>query len=48
VIITSSLVPVEAYEIYRHLTWVRVAALVINVGIVIYLLWRIRKGDGRV
>jgi uncharacterized membrane protein (DUF2068 family) len=48
VIITSSLVPVEAYEIYRHLTWVRVAALVINVGIVMYLIWRIRKGDGRV
>lgn len=48
VIITGSLVPMEAYEIYRHLTWVRVAALGINVAIVLYLIWRIRKADGTV
>jgi uncharacterized membrane protein (DUF2068 family) len=42
VIITSSLVPVEVYEICRHPTWVKVAVLVINIGIVGYLVYRIR------
>jgi uncharacterized membrane protein (DUF2068 family) len=42
VIITSTLVPFEIYEIYRHLTWIRVGALAINVAIVIYLIYRIR------
>src|ERR1700676_803528 len=43
VIITSSLVPVEVYEICRHPTWVKVAVLVINIGIVGYLVYRIRN-----
>ena len=46
VIITSSLVPVEMYEIYRHATWVRVGALFVNVAIVAYLIYTIR-GTGR-
>jgi uncharacterized membrane protein (DUF2068 family) len=43
VIITSSLVPVEIYEIYRHPSAVRVAVLVVNLGIVGYLIYRIRR-----
>jgi uncharacterized membrane protein (DUF2068 family) len=43
VIITSSLVPVEIYETYRHPSAVKVAVLVINVGIVGYLIYRIRS-----
>lgn len=43
VIITSSLVPVEMYEIYRHPTGVRVGALVINLAIVAYLVYKIRS-----
>jgi len=43
VIITSSLVPVEVYEICRHPTWVKGAVLVINIGIVGYLVYRIRN-----
>lgn len=43
VIITSSLVPVEIYEIYRHPSAVRVTVLVINIGIVGYLIYRIRS-----
>jgi len=43
VIITSSLVPVEIYEIHRHPTALRVLALVINLGVVAYLLYRIRS-----
>jgi uncharacterized membrane protein (DUF2068 family) len=42
VIITSSLVPVEVYEVYRHPSAVKVAVLVINVAIVGYLIYRIR------
>lgn len=47
VIITSSLVPLEIYEIYRHPSWVKVAVLVINLGIVGYLIYRIRSPRGR-
>jgi uncharacterized membrane protein (DUF2068 family) len=43
VIITSSLVPIEIYEIHRHPTPVKIAALLINLAIVAYLVYRIRK-----
>jgi uncharacterized membrane protein (DUF2068 family) len=43
VIITSSLVPVEVYEIHRHPSYVKVGVLVINVAIVIYLIWHMRQ-----
>ncbi len=43
VIITGSLVPVEIYEIYRHPSAAKVAVLVINIGIVGYLIYRIRS-----
>jgi len=42
VIITSSLVPLEMYEICRHPNWVKVAVLVINLAVVGYLISRIR------
>ena len=43
VIITASLIPVEIYEIYRHLTPVKILLLLINVGVVAYLVHRIRS-----
>jgi uncharacterized membrane protein (DUF2068 family) len=43
VLITSSLVPVEAYEIYRHPTVVRVLLVLANLGVVAYLVYRIRS-----
>src|SRR5579863_8379540 len=43
IIITGSLVPVEVYEIYRHPSALKVAVLVINIGIVCYLIYRIRN-----
>jgi uncharacterized membrane protein (DUF2068 family) len=46
VIITSSLLPVEIYEIYRHPSAVKVAVLALNFGIVAYLIYRIR-GAGK-
>ena len=45
VIITGSLVPVEIYEIYRHPSVVKVAVLVVNVGVVGYLIHHIRGKD---
>jgi uncharacterized membrane protein (DUF2068 family) len=43
VIITSSLVPVELYEIYRHSSYAKVVVLALNVAIVIYLIHHMRK-----
>jgi uncharacterized membrane protein (DUF2068 family) len=43
VIITSSLLPLEIYEIHRHPTAIKILVLAINVAIVVYLLYRIAK-----
>jgi len=45
VIITSSLVPFEVYEIYRHPTALKVVALLVNIAVVAYLIYRIRTDD---
>jgi len=42
-ILTSTLIPVEVYEVYRRPTALRIVALLINVAIVFYLIHRIRK-----
>jgi uncharacterized membrane protein (DUF2068 family) len=43
IIITSSLVPVEIYELYRHPTASKVLVLIINIAVVVYLIYRIRN-----
>jgi uncharacterized membrane protein (DUF2068 family) len=45
VIITSSLVPIEIYEIYRHPSWAKVLVLALNVAIVGYLIYHMRTAD---
>jgi len=45
VIITSSLVPLEIYEIVRHLSVIKILVLITNLAIVAYLVYRIRKDD---
>lgn len=45
VIITSSLVPIEIYEIHRHPSPVRIAVLLTNIVIVAYLVYRIRNDE---
>jgi uncharacterized membrane protein (DUF2068 family) len=45
IIITSSLIPVEIYELYRHPTAVKILVLAINVAVVLYLLYRIRRDE---
>jgi uncharacterized membrane protein (DUF2068 family) len=43
VIATTSFIPFELYELTRRLTWVRVAGLVINIGVVGYLIYKLRQ-----
>ncbi len=43
VIITSSFLPFELYELGVRLTWVRLGALLANAGIVAFLLWNLRQ-----
>jgi uncharacterized membrane protein (DUF2068 family) len=43
VIITSSLVPVEIYEIYRRFGYAKVVVLAANVAIVLYLIYHMRR-----
>ncbi len=45
VIITSSLVPFEIYEIHRHPTLLKFGALLVNLAVVAYLVYRIRTDD---
>ncbi len=43
VIITSAFIPLELYEIGRHPNFWKIATLLINLAIVAYLIWIIRK-----
>jgi uncharacterized membrane protein (DUF2068 family) len=43
VIITSSLLPVEVYEIFRHPSAGKVLVLILNIGIVAYLIYQMRR-----
>ena len=43
VIITSSLLPIEIYEIHRHPTSFKWGVLTLNLAIVVYLIYRIRS-----
>jgi uncharacterized membrane protein (DUF2068 family) len=43
VIITTSLIPVEIYEIYRHPSAIKCLVLIVNIAVVGYLLYRIRQ-----
>ena len=45
IITTAGLIPLEVYEIHRHLTAIKIVVLLINVAIVVYLLARVRGKD---
>jgi uncharacterized membrane protein (DUF2068 family) len=42
VIATGSLIPFEAYELARRVTWTRAGGLAINLLVVAYLIYRLR------
>lgn len=45
IITTAGLIPLEVYEIYRHLTVAKMVVLLINVAIVVYLVVRVRRTE---
>jgi uncharacterized membrane protein (DUF2068 family) len=45
IVITSSLVPVEVWEIGRHPNVGKVLVLLINLALVGYLIWQVRKEE---
>jgi len=47
VIVTASFIPLEIYELARHVTATRMLVLGINVAIVVYLARRLTQGDER-
>jgi uncharacterized membrane protein (DUF2068 family) len=40
---TASFLPLEFYEIFKHATVAKGAALVTNVAVLVYLIWEIRR-----
>jgi uncharacterized membrane protein (DUF2068 family) len=46
VIMTSSLIPVEMYEILRHPSEIKVLVLIFNIAVVGFLLYQIRDVQG--
>jgi uncharacterized membrane protein (DUF2068 family) len=45
IVITSSLVPVEVWEIWRRPNVAKVLVLVVNLALVGYLIWQVRKEE---
>jgi uncharacterized membrane protein (DUF2068 family) len=43
IITTGSFLPLEVYEIIHHATVAKGVALVINIAVVVYLVWEIRR-----
>lgn len=46
---TALFLPWEVYEIVRHVDWVRVALLIVNLTVLAYLVWALRRNrrDGK-
>jgi len=43
VIVTTSFIPLEIYELVEHRSWAKLAVIVVNGFVVLYLLWRLRR-----
>src|SRR5882762_6478402 len=43
IVTTASLMPLELYEIYIHASWPRVVVLLVNIGVVAYLIVELRR-----
>ena len=41
---TGLFIPLEIYELFRHLTWIKVAVFAINLGVLWYLIATLRRG----
>jgi uncharacterized membrane protein (DUF2068 family) len=45
IIATSSLMPIEVYELFKEFTAVRLLALLVNAAVVLYLIYLVRQKD---
>ena len=45
IVITGSFIPLEIYEVIRHVTAGRIIAVVLNAAAVAYLVWHLRHSD---
>jgi uncharacterized membrane protein (DUF2068 family) len=43
IIVTASFLPWEMFEVVRHITWIKFALLVVNIAVVAYLIYDVRK-----
>jgi uncharacterized membrane protein (DUF2068 family) len=43
VIVTTSFIPLECYELSHHWSWAKVLVIIVNVGVVLYLLRRLKR-----
>jgi uncharacterized membrane protein (DUF2068 family) len=43
VIVTTSFIPLEIYELVEHRSWAKVLVIIVNVLVVLYLLRRLRR-----
>lgn len=43
IIVTASFLPWEMFEVVRHVTWMKLALLIVNIAVVAYLLYDVRK-----
>lgn len=41
-------IPIELYEVFHHVTWVRVCVVVINTAIVAYMAWELKHSKAKV
>lgn len=48
VVTGAAMIPLEIWESIRHLTWIRVMIVLLNVAVVVYLVWRIRRDRKKV
>ena len=43
IVTTAGLIPLEVYELAKHVTAVKIAVLIVNIAIVVYLVLRVRQ-----
>ena len=43
IIATASFLPIEIYEIFHHFHWGKIVLLLVNIAVVAYLVWVVRR-----
>ena len=47
IVATSSLMPLELYELIKEFTAIRLTVLLVNAAVVLFLIYRVRQKEGR-